>query len=413
MGNKIGKTVALLLVIVLLCSVYGTTACGSGNVGGTRSVITIGILADFTGAASAAVSSLVEGSEDYFRFANEQDLIPGGRIKVVTYDQKSDPGRVISGYTWLKGQGASAIYVVSASDKTLLVNRLADDKMLVVGPGIEEQDPGNEWVYALYGLQRDEAEVEMKWIMANWDYSGTGRSPKVAHLRWPIQSGIYYQNGIDAFLKAYPGKIEWAGEYVATMSQTTWAAEVGKTKDCDYILVSVVGAMSASFVKEARLRGYKGGFISGSTGFPGYWQIVMNTAASDQLCNCHYAMWTVGYTEDLPVVNEFLQVFDTYHPGERTRLLQGDTGPFMGWEIGMFTVDAINRAAATVGIKNVDPTAIKEALKTTNMSVEGTCAENVWYFTDGYHALVRQLKVFEWDQSSLSWKVISGWTEPL
>ena len=47
----------------------------------------------------------VDSFKEAIKDAAEAGSMPGVEVKFVTYDQRSDPGRVPTGYTWMKGQG--------------------------------------------------------------------------------------------------------------------------------------------------------------------------------------------------------------------------------------------------------------------------------------------------------------------
>jgi len=64
-------------------------------------VITIGSLSDITGPASNAMTVINMALDDVVEYFNDENLIPGVELKVVTYDGQLDPARDIPGYEWL------------------------------------------------------------------------------------------------------------------------------------------------------------------------------------------------------------------------------------------------------------------------------------------------------------------------
>ncbi|MCP4612749.1 MAG: ABC transporter substrate-binding protein, partial [Planctomycetes bacterium] len=72
--------------------------------------ITIGNLSDLTGVSANAMGIINMALEDTVEYYNEQNLIPGVELEVITYDGQFNPARDISGYEWLKENGADLIF---------------------------------------------------------------------------------------------------------------------------------------------------------------------------------------------------------------------------------------------------------------------------------------------------------------
>ncbi|MCX6000334.1 MAG: ABC transporter substrate-binding protein [Chloroflexi bacterium] len=413
MFDKVKKTLALAIAVVILASVPGLVGCGGGGGGGGQQ-ITVGVLADLTGPASLAVTGYVRSFLDYIDYAQKQGWWPADvRIKALTYDQRSDPSRVPVGYEWLKGQGATAMFVVSPTDLRIIAASVVADKIPTICSNTAEDILASDYIYSWWPTPSSQGETEMLWIMNNWDYTGKGRPPRVGHEAFDLSGGVFYQSGIDSMLAAYPSKFQMVASIHSPAGTTTWAAEISKLKDCDFIIVTSVGPMMASFVIEARARGYEGNFISGTTGFPGYFSLVTSRLSADDLGGFYFIMPSPFYNDDLPLINEFRNAFQQIHPDiPYANLLGGDTAPIGGWVTGMFTIDAIVRAAKAVGSGMVTGEAINEALKTTNMEAEGFSPDGVWQFRNDYHALCRAYKVAEYHPSEGEWKDLPGWLVP-
>ncbi|MCP4607431.1 MAG: ABC transporter substrate-binding protein, partial [Planctomycetes bacterium] len=91
--------------------------------------ITIGNHTDVTGPASNAMEFITMALEDMVEYYNDQDLIPGVKFEVITYDGQYDPARDISGYEWLKEQGADLITTAVGPTAMILKSHLGNDRM--------------------------------------------------------------------------------------------------------------------------------------------------------------------------------------------------------------------------------------------------------------------------------------------
>ncbi|MCX5998480.1 MAG: ABC transporter substrate-binding protein, partial [Chloroflexi bacterium] len=121
----------------------------------------------------------------------------------------------------------------------------------------------NEWAFALLAPQQAQAEALMMWISDTWDYEGTGRKPKVAQVGAIFTTTEYWASGIESYVASHTDDFDWVGTIRAPLGQTTWAAESAKTKNCDYVILTIIGPSVPSFLKESRDRGYTGAFLSG------------------------------------------------------------------------------------------------------------------------------------------------------
>ena len=73
-------------------------------------VFTIGNLTDQTGVASSAVTIIDTTLEDMVSYYNDENLIPGVKLKVESYDTQYDPALAKSGFERLKSKGADIIW---------------------------------------------------------------------------------------------------------------------------------------------------------------------------------------------------------------------------------------------------------------------------------------------------------------
>lgn len=411
MRNRLTKILVLVLSGVLLISLPGLAACGGDDDTGEEKEILIGILTDFTGPAASAVKPTVDGFMEYIELMQERDPIPGVEIKFITRDQRTDYSRTVPGYIWLKGRGVDTICILSPTDRTGMAARFGEDKMPVFGSGLTDAFPANDFEWNVWGTNGHEVEALMQWVMdTDWDYAGEGRPPKIGHLGWILDSTDFHQTGIDYAIQANPGKFEFVGLEKAPMGTSAWTIEVNNLMESDYIVVSVVGGMMASFIKDARLMGYEGNFLSGTNAFPGYWDLARAIVQpADQLYGSYFANWSPWWDEDVQFIRDAKEIVNRWHADEAESLFKGTPG-LSGPMMGLMVFDALKRAVADVGIEELDGDAINDAFAETNLVVDGF--GNTWKFGDDYHALLSTLRIMEWNTEDVNWVTVSDWITP-
>ena len=400
----------VVVLSILVAAVPGLVGCGSSQ--SEKDSVTVGILTDFTGPGASATKMVVYGLTDTFKTANEAGAVPGVDIKWVTYDQRSDPARVPGGYTWLKGQGVDMIHAMSPTDRRILADKVESDEMLMFGMALDEESPDHPWIICNYGSMGHEAEAVMQFIMDTWDYDGEGRSPRVGHVDWTLPSAEMKQVGIDRMLEWYPDKFDWAGLQTAPAGTTAWAAEVERLKDCDHIYVALIGSMAASFVREARARGYTGDFTTDNNTFGGYWDLVKSVVPADQLYGCSYVSWCPWFTDDVPFIDTVEETIQKYRAADASTVM-ANTGYIYGVANAICIVDAIKRAVDEVGPDNVDSTALRNAALALDMDMTTLGFGGRWCATEQYHCLACTLKGFCWNVEAHQWEDAGvGWIAP-
>jgi len=405
MKRKVWKGIALTVLSAMLIAVSGLVGCG-GEAAGEE--IVIGFLCDFTGPGSFAIKPTVESIQDYFKVQEEEGTFGDVRITFATYDTKLDYGRVGPGYESLKAKGTVMMYVVNPAEAAIIASKAAEDQMPIMTSAVTPEQEPNEWIFNTFSSTGTEVEAVLQYVMDTWDYDTNG-VPKIGHLGWTLETTDHHQEGIDSILAEYPDKFEFVGIQRAPVSTSTWAGEVEKLRNSDYILISAVGSMMATFIREARDRDYEGGFLSGINAFPGYWPTARDVVPAANLYECYYAGMWPWYNEDVPFITNLKSAIETYRAADAADRLR-NSGPITGWMQGWIIADAVKRAIDEYGLENVDSATMKEALEATNLDVQGF--GNTWNLDKGPF-FVWTKKVFKWSTTALDWEAVSGWITPV
>jgi len=147
MSKRLIRVMALVLLGALLATFSGLAGCAKEE--GKVPEIVIGFQTDLTGPAAFAVGHLYDGFQDYFRMVEEEDPIPGVKIKIITWDTRSDAARVKPGYVWMKGQGVDLLGLLSGVDRKIVADDIEEDQIPVVGTQAVRALLGHEWMFNL------------------------------------------------------------------------------------------------------------------------------------------------------------------------------------------------------------------------------------------------------------------------
>ncbi len=178
----------LVLLVALLAALPALAGCGGGG-GGEEIVIKLGVLADFTGTAGSAMQPTIQAFEDYLQkvVPNSDNPLPDGvKVEFTHFDTQLNYSKTTPGYLELKSRGVDLMIVMNAQDRELLVDRPDDDGMPTIGTMGLQSMLANDWMLTTWSPIQSQGEVEMLWIMDDWDYEGQGRSPKVGHLGYNL-----------------------------------------------------------------------------------------------------------------------------------------------------------------------------------------------------------------------------------
>lgn len=233
MKHQLKIAMAAVLIVALL---VGTPllGCGGGGEEGKR-VITIGTITDLTGPASPALIPLYTALQDLVRHINEDDPIPGVKLKVAAWDDKMDASRDIPGYEWLKERGAEVIinpidYVAAvlkpfAERDKVSVFSLSASQPLIEPPG---------WVFCANSLMYQNVLTVAQWISDNWDYTNEGL-PKIGCIGLSASASMESEKELKEYCQNNPDKFEYVGGFLVSFATTTFGGQVEKLKDCDWI----------------------------------------------------------------------------------------------------------------------------------------------------------------------------------
>jgi len=213
-------------VLVAMALSLPIVACGESTEPGTfqpaheapadeEAVITIGNLSDLTGVSSGAMKYINMALDDLVHYYNDNNLIPGVRLNVVTYDGQMDPAKDVPGYAWLLKEGADVIFTSIPATPVTLKPRVDQDQMVLFALTSQKEGfhpPG--YVFNLGIDPRYDGYTMMKWIAENdWDWKTKGPA-KVGGAAWTESYSDELLDGMKEYCKAHPDQFDWTGGFL-------------------------------------------------------------------------------------------------------------------------------------------------------------------------------------------------------
>lgn len=369
----------LILLFCLLLSVMLVTACGNGDTDDKTPIpdlppddelvlITIGNHSDMTGVSSAATIVITKALEDMAAYYTDEQLVPGARFEVITFDGSYNPDYDVPGYEELKRQGADLFFGSVAPTPVRLKPLLERDKLtfFTAAPASEAFVPPG-WVFACGQTNvRWQATTLLKWIAENDPDFPRDRPAKVGGAFWNENYGADTLAGAEEYANAHPEQYEWVEGFLSDWS-FLWDEEVEALKDCDYIFPSIP---PNQFVKQYRAGEGKATFI-GSDAHIAF----LTDIEREDLWNEFDGMWLVKpsqwWNDKGEIVDLTYEILNRYNTPEEVEEIM-DTGiGYMATQQIYVMFELIREASASVGPENLNSQAIFDAAKSFSITVDG------------------------------------------
>jgi len=371
----------IIALAVLLLALPLSFACGSDNGDdGTPPppdsstppaegvTLTIGNLSDLTAVASSAFEVINMGINDMVDYYNENNLIPGVEVKVITYDGQYDPSRDIPGWEWLRGHGADVIFAGAPHSVTTLQSRAdSNEVMLFTTSAGMDLFTGPGYLFSLGTIAQYEAWTLMKWIAENhWDYKANGPA-KIGGAAWASAYETAFFDGMKEYAEVHPDQFEFVGGYFTPFGTFTWGPEVQALKDADYVFPCT--ACLAGFAKDYRNADGQATLI-GNGAHVAFMGLVDDARAWDDIDGMLYILATKWWTDEGDLVDKSRELLFEKHSDSAEEIIRAGTG-YLTIYIPYIMLEIIRDAAETVGPENIDSQALYEAAESFSLTVDG------------------------------------------
>lgn len=402
-------TISALMVVVLFTTLC--LGCGNGNEGAKQVTIIVGHISDMTGPASTALVPINYALEDLARHYNEKNIIPGARIKVVSYDGRYDPSRTIPGFDWLRERGAIAVFTALppvpetlkpfAERNRIPILSLTTTKAQIDPPG---------WVFCMNLTTRPMVMTLLKWISENdWDWETKGPA-KIGSAGWEETYAIDCRDAVRDYTQAHPDQFEYVAGPLTPMGSLTWSGQVRVLQGCDYVFPPTTGTGITTFMREFRDKGGTAKFI-GSDAQTAYRGLIVDSLGWTGIDGMICAVAARWWNEPCTTVNLARELLYKYHPRQADDTVYSGMGYIGGFQqfYGFFQI--IQEAAKDVGVENLDGQAIYDTAVGFEMTWDGY---EQWDFTTTKRYAWNHVAILEWsaEQQDIVRKV-PEWLSPV
>ena len=329
--------------------------------------LTIGNLTDVTGPASTAMEVIDTALDDLVNYFNEENIIPGVELKVITYDGQFDPSKDIPGYERLREEGADFVFSAVPGTPVTLKTRADKDQVMIFGVSGDPEEltpPG--YVFNLGTLPRQEGLTLLKWIAENdWDYETKGPA-KIGGASWNDAYSGWWLDAMKDYAEAHPDQYDWVSGHLTSLGTFTWGPEVEALRDCDYLFVP--GIMT-NFVKEYRGAGYTGTFIGTYTHAAFFGQI-SDAGLWDEIDGMLLMASSRWWNEEGEIIDLTKKLLYENHPDSAEEIIRSGVGYIATVNL-IQMLRMIENAVKTVGAQSFDSQALYDAAQSYTLTIDG------------------------------------------
>ncbi len=356
-----GKWLGIAAVVLVLLLSFA--ACGPAQIVEQKTV-QVGHIDPFTGAGSVSVQITGEAFQDYIRYFNEQEAIPGVNIEVVWADSMRQFPQWYTHYLRFVDRGIPLIYTNDTQGLTT-PDYEKDDVVAIAGGGTQEVVYPPGWRYTESLTNVEQAAAVMEYFMENWQEE---RSPRFAFIvmdsAWAyevLDEGTKYAQSLG--FEVLPSETV----PFVTLDATTQLLRLTES-GADFVYIQALAPSSGPALRDVERLGLLGQIqFAGHASSMGERVIEMTGAASEGYLIAR--AFPSFYETEVPGIKLMLDNMMKYH-GEVMR----EDEYFHGWVVGAIACEAITRAIENVGYENLDGAAVKEALDSIqDFDVYGLC----------------------------------------
>ena len=385
-------------MVTVLC-----LGCGEDGEGGKVKIV-LGEITDLTGPASPATIAVHAAIVDLARHFNENNLIPGVEIEVITYDDQWNPARSVPGYEWCKERGAEVILAIFAFAAEALKPFAEKDKVALTTASSTAaiiEPPG--WVFAMSCGYGDQLRTIMKWISENDPDFPTDRPAKVGFVAWADAAGISQGKAVTEYCQAHPDQYTLVNSFLVPPSVMNFSGEVEALKDCDFI--SVFAYPMVFFLTEYRHKGYGASFFT-ETSAGSYRGFFVDKAGWQLLDGVMSTFVTRWWGEPYPMVELAEDLIYKYRPGQAEDIIWSGQA-YVGSMSSFYPVfDILRLAIAEVGVENFSGQAYYDTAVKYRVQLDGFPE---WHFGETERNLMHDAAIYGWSAPKKDIVRLSDW----
>ena len=367
--------IVILGVVLLVFMMVGCSSSGepsppppsSPTITPDDVVITIGNLTDLTGVSANAQVYINAALEDMVKHYNDNNLILGVEVEIVSYDNEFNPARDIPGYEWLRERGADLLVSCVPPTPVSLKSTVDKDEfvMFVATANLEEiMPPGHVFSFGI--VPQNCAYTLAKWISENhWDYETNGPA-KIGGAAWTDAFSINFMDAIEEYAEIHPEQFEFEGAYLTNYS-FIWDSEIEALKDCDYVFTPTPMHV---FVKDYVTAGYEATFIGTDTQ-AAFMGLIDDGDLWEKIDGMLFVRASQYWTGEGPIIDLTKEIlFENHSSTEAETIMRSGVG-YLAASQWYQVLEIIKDAVETVGPQNIDSEALYNATISYTEVIDG------------------------------------------
>jgi branched-chain amino acid transport system substrate-binding protein len=336
------------LLLVMACAPSTTPPTG-------QKVVEIGAIPCLTGGGGTADQPSFRATQDYVRYFNEEEVIPGVTLELVWRDNQTSIPAFISAYRGLVDSGISLMFSNYPTPLEGLKPQLEKDQVVFVTGGATGPlivPPG--WIFAAWATQGEAATVLLDYFMQSWTED---RAPKLQFFvldetygRSPAAEATPYAESIG--YEVLP--LEVAPHVV--IDATPQLIRI-REREADLVYIQTIISGGGPIMRDVERLGLQDEMqFSGNEWICGDRLMEFSPAGTEGFLSPRALPWFDD--TDIPGVKTMIDKMMEYH-GEVVRVPEA----IAGWVYGAILCEAARIAVAEAGVENADGPTMKRALE--------------------------------------------------
>ncbi|MDY6910985.1 MAG: ABC transporter substrate-binding protein [Chloroflexota bacterium] len=342
--------------------------------------ITIGCMYDLTGPSSGVMTRAQYAVDDYFKYVNETNYLPGVELDWMWGDTKFELSRTTLHYAKFKESGMDIMLSQAGQDAIAVKPKLEKDKIVAVswGNDFREMSPPG-WAFGTIPTYDGWLPAFCKLISETWNYEEEGK-PRVISVGVDAEWGRSFEKFTYPFAEDY--NVEYGGNLVFPMKSMDFSTYVAQVKKFEPDFVYVIGAFphEVGLVKELYKQSVDATILACITGV---WPVPIfieslspEAAAMVQVITPHPVLG-----DDSPGTNLAREILERYHSDdpEFVAFNNRDVSYCLGFSEAYALVEGIKQTLAEVGSADkIDGDALYSGFKNVNFDLEGFMPNFQW-----------------------------------
>ncbi len=394
----------LCLTGVMMLFVALTFFTPAGSFGADKEVVYLS-LADYTGPSGGLDNFIQQGTEDYFKYINDQGGVQGVKIKFIGIDTRADVARVVSAYKrYRKTPKLLAFWNNSSPSNRVMIPLATRDNIVMITPASGEAVafPGN--VFTWGQTYQDGFAASVDWAIEDWKKKGNTGTPTMGYMSLDNSYGRAHMQGGKEYAEMKGVKLLTEFFNVGVSDYTTYLTRLA---GCNYIFVGGIDPNPTNVIRDA----HRLGMTKDIQFMCDYWGpsrgSVMGIAAHPEVLQGVVVVSFVLRGKDIEAHPLAAEIWTKYRNKPVSELLGLYAG---GFTLAMAYVEALKIALDEVGYEKIDSLEMYKAYQklTGNQFAQGIQTECTYSPTERRGS--KGVRFYRVEQSDLV--SISDWIIP-